>query len=179
MSACRMELLSLFLSTGGRIARKPFAIAVIIVYVASFGARALLAAPVMAQAGIAPFVLVQALIIWTWYTLHAKRLRDAQRSIASAIGIAIVYAFAIALVAVIAALLVPTPAAAPDAPATSAGLGDLLLVLLLLALLSGQPHLGFFGYILMIAAVLVLAPLVTALVFSIWVGTRRTVEGTP
>jgi uncharacterized membrane protein YhaH (DUF805 family) len=174
-----MDSLALFYSTSGRIARKPFAIGVIVVYLVSFGARALLLNPVMAKAGIAPFVLVQALVIWAWYALHAKRLRDAQKSIGSAIGVAIVYAFAIALVALIVVLLVPSPAVAPGAPFSSAGLGELLLVLLLLALLTGQPHLGFFGYILMVAAALVLAPLVTALLFSLWVGSRPGVDRAP
>jgi uncharacterized membrane protein YhaH (DUF805 family) len=174
-----MDSLALFYSATGRIARKPFAIGVIIVYLASFGARALLAAPAMAHGGGVLFVLAQALILWVWYALHAKRLRDAQRSPASAVAIAIVYAFAIALVALIAMLLAPTPAAAPEADPPAAGLAELLIVLYLIALLSGQPHLGLFGFILITILVLVLAPIVTTLVFSLWVGTRRSVEPAP
>src|SRR5262245_53408035 len=102
-----MDWLALFYSPSGRIARTPFAIGVVLVYLASFGSRALLAAPVMGQASVVPFMALQVLVIWAWYALHAKRLHDTDRTGASAIAIAIVYAFGVCAVALIAMLLTP------------------------------------------------------------------------
>jgi hypothetical protein len=107
--------------------------------------------------------------------MHAKRLHDAGRGRGSAVGIAIVYGFGIAVVMLIALLL--NPPASNGAP--GAGLAEFLIVLYLIALLSGQPHLGVFGYLLIGIAVLVLAPLMTALLFSLWAGTRRSAQPAP
>ena len=79
---------SSLLSPIGRLARGPFALAVIAVYLASFASQLLLSAPVTAQVGVVPFVLVQVALIWVWIVLHAKRLRDAGRPTGIVIGIA-------------------------------------------------------------------------------------------
>jgi uncharacterized membrane protein YhaH (DUF805 family) len=182
-SACQhaatMDALALFTSPAGRIARKPFAIGVVVVYLVSFGSRTLLASPAVAQGGLAPFMVAQLLIVWAWYVLHAKRLRDAQRSPASAVAVAVVYGFAIALMALIAVELAPRPGAVDAAGQPSAGWAEILIVLYLLALFSGEPHLGIFGTILVALMVLVLAPIVITLVFSIVTGARRSVEQAP
>src|SRR4051794_38703032 len=75
-----MDTPAVLFSPSGRIAPKAFAIGIVGLYVVSFGSRLLLAQPVMVQAGVAPFVLVQIAVIWSWYALHAKRLHDAARS---------------------------------------------------------------------------------------------------
>jgi uncharacterized membrane protein YhaH (DUF805 family) len=175
-----MDQLSSIVSTSGRIARKPFAISVVVLYLLSFGTRALLAPSVMAQGGGILFALAQMLLIWIWYALHARRLRDAGRGRGSAVGIAIVYGFGIALVMLVALLLnPPASGGAPDGGPPAAGLAELLLLLYLIALLTGQPHLGVFGYVLIGIAVLVLAPIVIALLFSLWAGTRPSLQPAP
>ena len=37
----------------------------------------------------------QALLIWMWFALHAKRLRDAGRTIGLAVGAAVLYALSV------------------------------------------------------------------------------------
>ncbi len=53
-----------FASPKGRIARKPFALGVLALYVAGIAAQALLLGDVIARFGLWPFVVVQAALIW-------------------------------------------------------------------------------------------------------------------
>jgi len=173
----RHESFALLFSASGRIARKPFAVGVVVLYLLSFGARALLAPSELAHGGAILFALAQILLIGIWYALHARRLRDAGRGRGSAVGIAIAYGFGIALVMLIALLLnPPASSAAPEGGPPAARLAELLIVLYLIALLTGQPHLGVFGYMFIGIAMLVLAPIVIAPLFSLWAGTRRSVQ---
>jgi uncharacterized membrane protein YhaH (DUF805 family) len=168
-----MEPLALFFSASGRIAPKPFALAVAALYLVSFAARGLLATPVLMRGGMFPFALVQAVVVWSWFSLHAKRRRDAGRGIGAAIAVAVLFAIAVMLVMFVG-LFTGMPgegAALGDAP-PAAGQAEIIIVIYLLALFTGDPHLGMFGYFLMGIFLLILAPIVTALLFSLWTGTR-------
>ena len=92
-----MESLSSVFSASGRIARKPFAIGIVVVYGLMFLAQLLLSQPVTARLGIAPFAILQLALTWAWLALHVRRRRDASRSIDPAVGIAILYGLAIVL----------------------------------------------------------------------------------
>ncbi|HEY2134319.1 MAG TPA: DUF805 domain-containing protein, partial [Xanthobacteraceae bacterium] len=96
-------------SPSGRVGRRGFAIAILCVYLASFLSQVLLGAPVTARAGPWVFLAVQAMLLWVWFCLHARRLRDAGRGIETAVGIALLYALAVVLL-----LLVAGTVAGPD-----------------------------------------------------------------
>ena len=72
-----MDPLALLFSWSGRLAPRPFAIAIIAVYLVSFFSQVLLGAPVTGRSGLWPFTLLQAALVWAWLVLHVKRLRDA------------------------------------------------------------------------------------------------------
>ena len=171
-----MSLLASILPAG-RLSRGAFAIAVLLVYVLSFLSQVLLAAPVAARVGYWPLAVAQAALIWVWYVLHARRLRDAGRGSGMAAGIAIVYGLAIIL------LLLIVTATAPSTPATTAPVADkesltllnFFLVLYLLALLTADPSLGLLAYLLIGVAMLLLTPVVIALGFTIWTVTRPSI----
>src|SRR5215471_16169564 len=74
-----MESLAVFFSARGRLARRTFAASAAVVYGTAFLSLLLISPPVMLRAGLVPFALVQAIAIWCWFCLHAKRLRDADR----------------------------------------------------------------------------------------------------
>jgi uncharacterized membrane protein YhaH (DUF805 family) len=178
-----MESFAAIVSASGRIARKPFWIGVIAVYAASFLTQFLLAAPVTARAGVVPFVLVQAAIAWAWFVLHARRLRDAGRPVGLAVALSVLYVLAIVLL-----LLVMVAATAPGSSTTvapavdqppSPSIFDLFLVLFLLGLAFGDPSLGMFGYILLGVIALILLPILIAVAFTIWVGTRPGAPAAP
>ena len=156
------------ISPAGRLARGPFAVAVLVVYTLSFLSQVLLSAPVVMRAGPWTFAVVQAALTWAWYVLHARRLRDAGRGSGLALGIAIVYGLAIVL------LLLIVTATAPDSAATATPAGkepptllSFFLILYLLALLTGDPSLGLLAYLLIGFAALLLTPIAIAIVFTI------------
>src|SRR5262249_55257128 len=85
-----MDILSLFLRSSGRLARRPFVIAALSLYAAGVMSQLLLSSAVMTRLGLWAFALVQAFLIWSWYAVHAKRLRDAAAGVGTAAGVAAV-----------------------------------------------------------------------------------------
>jgi protein-S-isoprenylcysteine O-methyltransferase Ste14 len=165
------------LSTSGRLAPPPFALAVLVVYLVSFGSQVLLSPPVTRWAGVWAFTLVQAILIWLWIVLHGKRLRDAGRPIGLAIGVACVYALEIVLLVMMVWLLLSAGLNKPDEAAGEASILQLFVILYLLAQLTGDPTLGGLEIWIMGFVVLMVLPVAIALGFSIWAGTRPSVAG--
>src|SRR6266542_2869022 len=79
-----MDPAGLFLSISGRLAPKPFALGAILVYAASLASQALISPPIVARSGFWPFAAAQATLLWGWYALHVKRLRDAEEDAGTA-----------------------------------------------------------------------------------------------
>jgi len=173
-----MNLRSLF-SPSGRLAPLPFALAVAVVYLLSFGSQMLLSKPVTARMSVLPFVLVQAVLIWIWIVLHTRRLRDAGRSGGLAVGIAIVYALEVALLAIMAWLILASAGAAPDSAGRESAILQFFVILYLLAFLSGDPQFGSLQIWTMGFVVLMLLPVAIALGFSVWTATRTSASPPP
>ena len=167
-----MESLALFFSARGRVAPRAFAAAVVAVYGAAFLSQLLISAPVMLHAGLVPFALVQAIATWSWFCLHAKRLRDADRGIGAAVAIAVLYALAVILFLLLVALIMPLGDAAQPT-----GAGNVLALFLPITTLMADP--GLFAYVAAGIFVLVFAPVPIAVAFSIWAATRPTVTSAP
>ena len=163
-----MESLALFFSGFGRLAPKPFARAVVAVYVAAFLSQLLISPPVMLRIGLAAFALVQAMAMWAWFCLHAKRLRDADCPIGPAMAIVVLYALAMILL-IIALVVGMTPG---GDGATAGGGTDVLISSYLVKALAGDPDPGFFAYVAVGILALIFAPMLIAMGFSIWTGTR-------
>jgi uncharacterized membrane protein YhaH (DUF805 family) len=161
-----MESLALFFSASGRMAPRPFAGGTLAVYGAALVSLLLLSPPVLLRAGLAPFVLVQGLAIWTWFCLHAKRLRDAGRDIGPALAIVGLYALAIILLLLIVVLLTPS------ADVGEVGGSNALIPSDLVAMAAGDGDLGLFAYVIIGIFALIVVPVLVALGFSIWAGTR-------
>jgi hypothetical protein len=156
-----MESLALFFSARGCLAPRAFAAGTAVVYATALLSQLLISPPVMLRAGLAPFALVQAIAIWCWFCLHAKRLRDADRGIGVAVAIAVLYALAVILFLLLVALIMPFGDAAQTA-------GDALP--LLIATLSAET--GIFAYVAAAILALVVAPVPMAIALSIWAATR-------
>jgi len=160
-----MESLAVFFSARGRLAPRAFAASAAVVYGAAFLSPFLISPPVMLRAGLAPFALVQAIAIWCWFCLHAKRLRDADRRIGVAVAIAVLYALAVVLFLLLVALTIPFGDVAQTARA-----GDVPALPLLIATLTAET--GIFAYVAAAILALVVAPVPMAIGFSIWAATR-------
>src|SRR5262249_59198044 len=111
-----MESLAVFFSARGRLAPRAFAAGAAVVYATAFLSPLLISPPVMLRAGLVPFALVQAIAIWCWFCLHAKRLRDADRQVGVAVAIAVLYALAVIFFLPPLPLVHPFPDAAPPGP---------------------------------------------------------------
>jgi uncharacterized membrane protein YhaH (DUF805 family) len=159
------------LAQEGRLARGPFVLAAIAVYVVGFVSQMLLSAPVIARLSVVPFVLVQIVLIWLWIVLHMRRLRDAGRPTGIVIGVAVVYALEVVLLTLLVWILNPTSGSG-DFAGDTAGIFHLFAILYLLGMLTGDPHLGVLQIWLMGFAVLMFLPVLVAILFSLWTATR-------
>jgi uncharacterized membrane protein YhaH (DUF805 family) len=163
----------------GRMAPRPFALRIVGIYLLSFSSQFLLAEPVMALAGVAPFLVVQIVVAWMWYALHAKRLRDAGRSTGTAFAVMVLYLLAILL------LVLATIAANASGPADGADAKPLatvfqiFLLLFLIGTVLSDPNLSVFGYVFLAALLVIMLPIVIAIGFSVWTGTRPTASAPP
>lgn len=164
-----MLFLRFAFSPSGRVARRDFAIAVLCVYLASFLSQILLAAPVTARVGPWLFLAMQAMLLWVWFCLHARRLRDAGRGIETAGGIALLYALAMVLL-VLVAVAAPDPDQPGGARGAIAGIIQLFAVLALFGQIFGDPQMSGFGFVLAGLAAIILVPIAVAVGFSIHTG---------
>jgi uncharacterized membrane protein YhaH (DUF805 family) len=172
-----MDLLALFTTTQGRLARKPFWLGLIAIYLAGLAAQMLLDGGVRARAGFTPFMVAQAVLLWSWLAIHIKRLRDAGQGPAGAIGVAVVYALALCLLLMLIAFLtnpndVSTPADG-ERSASDAAFG-LMLVIIIVGLLF-SPDFGVFMTILKMLIFIACLPAIVSLVFSVVTGTRKSI----
>ena len=160
-----MKSLAVFFSARGRLTPCAFAAGAAVVYGTAFLSPFLISPPVLLRAGLAPFALVQAIAIWCWLCLHAKRLRDADRQVGVAVAIAALYALAVVLFLLLVALIMPFGDAAQRARAE-----DVPVLSLLIATLTAET--GIFAYVAAAILALVVAPVPVAIGFSIWAATR-------
>lgn len=174
-----MDRFTAFVAGSGRIAPRPFALQAAIVYVVSFLSQFLLAAPVMAHASVFPFLIVQIAVAWSWYALHVRRLRDAARPAAPALAFTLLYLLAIVLL-LLATLATNDAASGRGAEgAPFASVVQIFLLLFLIGTVLGDPNLGMFGYVMLAVLALVMLPIVMALAFTVWAGTRPTASTPP
>jgi len=103
MTVTGMQALRLLFSPAGRLPPQTFILFAVFVYLAGAASHLLTMPDVIARAGLWPFIAAQALLIWIWFTLHAKRLRDSGRSVGLAAGVSVLYALSIALLIIITA----------------------------------------------------------------------------
>jgi uncharacterized membrane protein YhaH (DUF805 family) len=169
-----MQALRFLFSTSGRLAPQAFVTAVIAVYLAGAAAQYFTVPNILAYAGLWPFAAVQAVLIWIWYALHARRLHDAGRSTGLAAGAATLYALSVVLLLILATGLFATSAAG-----TIDNKPDALIVLLVSVIAalaqSGNHDVGWFIVTALIA--LGFLPVIVALAVTLWAATRpRAIE---
>ena len=168
---------SLF-SQHGTLARGPFVLAVITVYLASFVSQTLLSAPVIGRVGVVPFVVAQVALIWLWIVLHRRRLRDAGRPTGIVIGIAMIYVLEVVLLVLLIWLILAS--AGPTGGASSdASIFHLFVILYLLGMMTGDPTLGALQIWMLGFAAVMLLPVAIAVTFSLWTATRTSATSPP
>ena len=140
----------------GGIGRGPFMAGAVAIYLAGAAGQFLTAPPVLAYAGLWPFLTLQILLLGVWYALHAQKLRDGGRGIVAVQGIAVIHGLAIMLLVIVGVFYLENTTAAGWTPES------LLLVRQLVTFSRGAgdlpTHLG-----LVACAVLLIPP-----IFSVW-----------
>ena len=173
-----MDPLALLFSRSGHIARQPFAIAIVGVYLASFFSQSLLGEPILSKAGVWPVACLQAALAWMWTVLHVKRLRDAGRSPGVAVAFACIYAIALLVVLAIVLSITMGSSGSNETPG-GGNLIPFLFVIYLFAALFGGLQLNALAYLLMAFAMLLFTPVLIGFGYSIWVGTRPSDQPVP
>jgi uncharacterized membrane protein YhaH (DUF805 family) len=164
----------------GRIAQRPFWLAAAALYAAVLLSQLLTLPGVMARIGAWPFVIVQAALLWVWFTLHAQRLRDAGHGIAAAAGVAAIGALAMLLLLVAAAFYFdPFGAVSGEEARAMPGMLVAAVLTYLFQALVALPGSGSAGVLLMLLVLTACASVPLAVAFSIWAGTRASMAAVP
>jgi uncharacterized membrane protein YhaH (DUF805 family) len=162
-----------------RLARGPFAVAVGGVYLGIFASQVLLSPPVTAHVGVFAFVLAQVVLIALWIVLHRRRLRDAGRPAGMVYGVAAIYALEVVLLVLLVWLILASSAGLSGGASGEATILHLFIILYLLSLMTGDPNLGALQIWMMGFAAVMVLPVLIAVVFSLWAGTRPSVSSLP
>jgi len=166
-----MQVLRFLFSPSGRLPPQMFIVAAIAVYVAGAASHLLTAPDVLARAGLWPFIMAQALLIWIWFVLHAKRLHDAGRSVGIVTAVSILYTLSVALMIIIAASFYGAVAGEmPDA--NSAGALGLILFVWIVAILLGTPHYDLAWLMVAILLLIALVPIALAVAVTLWAASQ-------
>jgi hypothetical protein len=166
-----MHALRFLFSPSGLLRSRPFIVAIVGVYAAGVASHGLTSADVIARVGLWAFVAVQALLVWIWFALHAKRLRDAGRGAGLAAGVALLYVLSIVLLVIVAAAFFDGVAADAADPNAASALGLILLVAVIAAL-GGSANYDIAWLLVAALTLVALVPAIVTVLFTLWVATR-------
>jgi hypothetical protein len=166
-----MQALVSLLSPTGLLRPGAFIAAAIVVYVAGAASHLLTAPDLIVRAGPWPFAATQALLIWLWFAVHSKRLRDAGLSAGLAAGVSLLYALSVILLVIVEASFASAISGqTPDAKAAS-GL-ELILVVAIIAVLLQSSHYDLTWLVVAILLAIEFIPMALAIGTTIWAATR-------
>jgi hypothetical protein len=171
-----MQALRILFAPAGRLSSRPFIVAAIVVYLAGIASHWLTTPGVVARAGLWPFLAAQIVLIWIWYAVHAKRLRDGGQAAGLAAAVSLLYALSVALLVIVAASFYGALAGDGDNANAASALG-LILFVSIIALLAGAPHYDVGWLIVVVLSVLACLPIVAAIVTTLWAATRPSAPG--
>jgi len=154
---------------------RPFIYGALGVYLFGAASHLLTTPDVLTRAGLWPFVAAQILLVWIWFVLHAKRLRDAGRGSGLAMAVDLLYVLSMGLLLIVADSFFNTSGGLMgNAGATSAL--ELILLLYVIVTLVGSPHYDLAWLMVVLLMLIGFAPTVVALLFTAWTARRPSVE---
>jgi hypothetical protein len=163
-------LVSLFLPTG-LLRPRAFIVAALVVYALGAASHLLTAPDIIVRAGPWPFAAIQSLLIWLWFTLHSKRLRDAGLDAGLAAGVSLLYALSVVLLVIVeASFAAAISGQVLDANAAS-GL-ELILLIAVIAVLLQSSHFDLTWVVVAILLAIEFIPMALAIGTTIWAATR-------
>jgi len=169
-----MQALRFLVSPNGRIRPQPFICGAIAVYLVGAASHLLTVPDVLGHAGLWPFVIVQGVLIWIWFVLHAQRLHDAGRGSGLAVGVALLYILSIALLLILAFGFFNTSDGLMANPNATGALG-LILLLYIVSTLAGSSQYDLGWVVVAILTLMAFLPIIAALSLTLWAATRSSV----
>lgn len=166
-----MQALRFLFSPSGRLGPQAFVVAATVVYAAAAASQWLTVPSVVARNGLWPFALAQTVLIWVWFALHAKRLRDAGRSTGLAAGAGLLYALSVVLLLIVATAFFSTSPSAMTGANPTGALG-LILLLSIIAALAGSASYDVGWFVVVILMVMAFLPIIVAVAVTLWAATR-------
>jgi hypothetical protein len=167
--------LSFLLSPSGILRPKPFLVAAILVYAVGAVSHGLTAPGVIATAGPWPFAAIQAVMIWVWFTLHSKRLRDAGIGSGLAAGVALLYALSVVLLVIVEASFAGAISGQTGDAKAASGL-ELILLVSVIALLLSSAHYDSTSVVVALLLAIEFIPIVLAVGTTAWAASRPSRE---
>jgi len=166
-----MHALRFLFSPSGQLRRRPFIYGAIAVYLGGLASHFLTTPDVIERGGLWPFVAAQAVLLWIWFVLHEKRLRDAGRGAGLAAGVALLYALSLVLLLIVAdGFFNSNDLLMGNASATSAL--ELVLLFYVIATLLGSPHYDLGWLMVALLTLMTFVPVVVAVIFTAWTASR-------
>jgi uncharacterized membrane protein YhaH (DUF805 family) len=169
-----MQVLRILFTPSARLRPQPFVLAAVAVYAAGLASQWLSRPDLFDGAGLWPYAVAQAALIWIWICVHANRLRDAGRPIGLAVAAGALYALSVVLLI----LLVMVGTSGLEGSNSNAGAFGLVTLFLILAAFLGAPH---YGAVELVEAALIaaaLVPIIVALAVTLWAAPRPSSEKT-
>jgi len=131
-----MDLITLLSPSKGRLAPKPFALGVLVVWTTGIASQFLLNGEVVLRVGVLPFIAAQVVLIWIWLVLHIRRLRDAGEGPAAVIGVTLIYVLSIGLLLLLVAFFTHPDALGEASPSEGPPRNPVVAVLLVVFLFN-------------------------------------------
>jgi hypothetical protein len=154
--------------TSGDLEQGPYFRSLIALAVGAVLSHLLTAPVVTAQLGLLPFIVTQLALIWWWYALIVKRLRNAERSFLGVTAVAIINLFALLLLSVMLVLQFSDTSVGAAGPYIPASISLLIYPFVFLFNVLTGPSPNPQDLQVALLALAVLAPLVLAIFYSIW-----------
>jgi hypothetical protein len=167
--------LSFLLSPSGILRPTAFLAAAILVYAVGAVSHVLTAPGVIATAGPWPFAAIQAVLIWLWFALHSKRLRDAGVGSGLAAGVAVLYALSVVLLVIVEASFASAISGQTGDAKAASGL-ELILLVSVIALLLSSAHYDSASAVVALLLAVEFIPIVLALAMTAWAASRPSRE---
>jgi hypothetical protein len=165
-----MQALGSFLSPTGLLRPRVFMVAAIFIYVTGAASHVLTAPDIIVRAGPWPFAAVQALLIWLWFTVHSKRLRDAGLGTGLVAAAGLLYALSVVLLVIVEAEFGTVSRQTDDTQALS-GL-ELILLVFVIAVLLQSSHYDLTWVVVAILLAIEFIPMALTIGTTIWAATR-------
>jgi uncharacterized membrane protein YhaH (DUF805 family) len=163
------------LSPQGRLRPQPFLAAIAAVYIAGALSHWLTVPDVTARVGLWAFAAAQAVLIWLWFVVHAKRLHDAGCGEGLAIAVALLYVLSLILLLLLATNFFAGSEAGSLGSANATSALELVLLLYIVMTLTGPMQYDLTWIVVVILTLFAILPVLVALFFTLWTATRTSV----